>query len=148
MSRPLEPQPKLGWVLGDEFRFDPHAGPARLSAKQLADDLRSMGRVESIDESSVMTAVLLGEAVDADPTNAALWGQFRSALTDLRSVGAGDDGDSFAQLIAELSAPVPNPEVAQPANSRTASRKSVTGARANADAASSTGGRRRRGTTA
>jgi hypothetical protein len=54
----------------------------------------------------------LAEAVDADPTNAALWGQYRAAETVIREAASGGD-DDFAKLIAGLSADVRNAEVVE-----------------------------------
>ena len=115
-------------------------------AENLVAVLRDMARVERVDEAICSTAVLLGEAVDTDPSNAALWGQFRAALADLRSVGAGDNGDAFADLLAELSAPVPNTPVDQPGNTRSASRARVSAVPPPADGPPTAGGRRGRGT--
>lgn len=101
MARPVEPRAKLGWVLDGEFRCGPD-GPCRGAAESLVVSLRGLGRVESLDEAACVVAVMLGESVDADPTNASLWGQFRAALADLRGVGVedGDDGGVESLLVA------------------------------------------------
>lgn len=117
MSRAEQPVARLGWVLDGEFAWEPRKGPARLAADSLVAALRELQRVEPVDESVAETAMLLGEAVDADPTNAALWGQFRAAQSDLRAVGAGDS-DGIEKLIAELSAGVPNPAVVESSDAR------------------------------
>lgn len=111
MPRKEEPKAKLGWVLDGEFTFDPHRGPNRLAADalvvELADELASADRVLAA------TAQMLGEAVDADPTNAALWGQYRAAVDQLRAVRATVDDDAFSKFMAELG----GTEVRDPAES-------------------------------
>jgi hypothetical protein len=148
MPRPDKPVARLGWVLDGEIRFDPHSGPSRLAAEALAGSMRELARLEDIDEATVWVAVLLGEAVDADPTNAALWGQFRAAIADLRGVGAGGDDDALAQLLAGLGAPdVRDTEEPEPGDARGSDRKGRKGAGAAVDAAPGADRRRRRGTT-
>lgn len=119
-------------------------GPARAAAAKLVDGLREMGRLEAIDESMCEVAELLGAAVDADPTNASLWGQFRAALDDLRQVGSSGDDDDLANLLASLAA-VPDPEEPEPADSRPAGRKGRGGDGAAVHATSAADRRRGRG---
>ena len=47
----------------------------------------------------------LADAVDENPTNAALWKEYRGALADLRTATMVEDssGDEFDNLIAALS---------------------------------------------
>ena len=46
--------------------------------------------------------VMLAEAVDADPTNAALWGQYRAAEVALRGLGISADDDALTKFLAGL----------------------------------------------
>lgn len=101
MPRKEEPKAKLGWVLDGEFRFDPHRGPNRLAADALVVELAD--ELASADQVLAATAQMLGEAVDADPTNAALWGQYRAAVDQLRSVRATGDDDAFSKFLSDLS---------------------------------------------
>ena len=103
MPRAEQPKARLGWVLAGEFMFEPNDGPVRLAAEALAVHLRNLGRIESIDVAQVDGFLMLSEAVDADPTNAALWGQWRTAEVAMRGIGASDEPDALAELLASLS---------------------------------------------
>lgn len=52
--------------------------------------------LEPKDEALVALARGLAAAVDADPSSAALWREYRAAVTDLSEVGGGDDLDDDA----------------------------------------------------
>lgn len=148
MARPEMPRAKLGWLVDGEFTFEPLNGPNRLAADSLASSLRDLGRLEGVDEATVTVAAMLGAAVDSDPTNAALWGQFRAALDDLRGVGVSGDDDAFAQLMASIgSADLRDTAKPEPGDTRNTDRQSVRRARPAADAASAVDRGRRRGTS-
>jgi hypothetical protein len=149
MPRADMPRAKLGWVLDGVFTFEPHHGPNRLAAEALARSLEGLQRIEEIDHATVEVALLLGEAVDSDPTNAALWGQFRAALADLRGVGAGGDDDAFAVFLASLGAPsVRDAAEPEPRDAGVADREGSGGAGAAVDAAPAARRGRGRGATA
>ena len=148
MARAEEPKAKLGWLLAGEFQCEPHSGPSRLLAQTLAETLRDLGRIELIDEALVDVAALLGESVDADPTNASLWGQFRAALAELRGVGAGGDDDEFAKFLAGLSTDVRDPAQPESPDKGSADRPGRGRTRSAADAASVPHRGRGRGATA
>jgi hypothetical protein len=57
---------------------------------------------------------MLAEAVDSDPTNAALCGQYRAAEAAIREVASSGDDDEFSRLMARLSADVRDAEESQP----------------------------------
>ena len=103
MPRAEQPKARLGWVLAGEFMFEPNDGPVRLAAEALAVHLRNLGRIESIDVAQVDGFLMLSEAVDADPTNAALWGQWRTAEAAMREIGASGEPDALSLLLASLS---------------------------------------------
>jgi hypothetical protein len=77
--------------------------------EQTLKELRRLGRVEKIDAAAVQALRSMAGALDADPSNAALWRQYREALREL----AADDGDSTADdalagLFAEVGDPPPS----------------------------------------
>lgn len=148
MPRPESPSARLVWTLYGEVRFDPVPGPNRLAADALVAHMRGRESVSPADEAHLVAASMLGEAVDADPTNAALWGQYRAALDVVRGVGDGDD-DAFTRLLAELGAsPVRDSSVAESADPGSADSASGRRSRPPADASSAAdSGRRRRGST-
>lgn len=125
------------WVLDGEVRFDPHRGPNRLAADELVAHVRSLDKISAGDEAHATAAAMLGEAVDADPTNAALWGQYRQALDAVKGLGAGGDDDTFARLLAELgSAEVRHTAEPESPDEGRPDRKGRPGARPAADAPS------------
>lgn len=107
MPRPSTPQARLGWVLDGEWSFDA-AGPNRAAADSV---VRVASSAIAAEHQALVTGfVMLAEAVDADPTNAALWGQYRAAEIAVREVIGGDGDDQFSKLLAELSANVRDTE--------------------------------------
>lgn len=82
--------------------------------------LGQLGRLEQVDAATVAVAQGLAAAVDADPTNASLWREFRAAVETLRGVGAEtSNDDAFAQAIAAIMRPeVRDPQNAKPRNTR------------------------------
>ncbi len=66
-------------------------------------ELRRLGRIEAIDAARVQMARSMATALDADPSNAALWRQYREALRELT---ANDDDGSADAALAELFAEV------------------------------------------
>lgn len=68
--------------------------------------LRGMGRIESVDSAQVTLVRSLAEAVDAWPSNAQLWKQYREALDDLLKVDDAVDS-SLADAIAAIRSAAP-----------------------------------------
>lgn len=63
--------------------------------------LRTVGRIEAVDAAGVQALESMAAALDRDPSNAALWRQYRDALKDL--LEADDDADSsLADALAEI----------------------------------------------
>jgi hypothetical protein len=91
----------------------PVYGRNRTAIETMVTALRESGRIEPVDEARVTAAVALADAVDADPTNASLWREYRAAVETLRQVSDGGT-DDFAALMAGLSA-----EVGDTKNTRT-----------------------------
>lgn len=114
MARKDGPKARLGWhdPETDSFDWRPVDGPNRSAAESVADTLREM--FTDGDAALVTGFVMLAEAVDADPTNAALWGQYRAAEAAVREVANRGDDDEFSRLMAGLSASIRDPEVAEP----------------------------------
>lgn len=64
--------------------------------------LVELGQVAQVDEALVGLCRGLAAAVDAQPATAALWKEYREALTALRQAGESRDTDAFGELLAEL----------------------------------------------
>jgi hypothetical protein len=72
--------------------------------EQTLRELRRLGRVEKVDAAAVQMVRSMARALDADPSNAALWRQYREAVGELT---ADDDaGGSFDEAVAGLYAAV------------------------------------------
>jgi len=72
--------------------------------EQTLRELRRLGRIEKIDAAAVQALRSMAYALDADPSAAALWRQYREALRELT---ADDDAaGSFGEAVAALSAEV------------------------------------------
>lgn len=71
--------------------------------------LRQMGRLEEVDAARVQMLRSMAAQLDADPSSAAMWRQYREALREL--VG-GDSGGSLDvdvdRLFAEVGDPPPS----------------------------------------
>jgi hypothetical protein len=83
----------------------PDHGRNRSAIEIMVASLREAGRLEPVDEARVIAACALADAVDADPTNASLWREYRAAVETLRQASDGGT-DEFATLLAGLSAEV------------------------------------------
>lgn len=83
----------------------PGAGRNRIAVDASIATLTELSRLEAIDAARVAAARTLADAVDADPTNASLWREYRAAEQALRE-DQDTSGDEFAQLLADLSAQV------------------------------------------
>lgn len=138
MPRAFEPKARLGWQQkGGEFTFEPYAGPNRVAAEAMVAHLRTLHHLEAVDGAQVQAFVMLAESVDSDPTNGALWGQYRAAELQLRGVTDRGKESTFESLLKELGASGPVvPDAAKPksANARRAGRSGVGGVGATADA--------------
>jgi len=67
--------------------------------EQTLRELRRLGRVEKVDAAAVQALRSMAFALDDDPSNAALWRQYREALRELT---ADDSDGSFDEAAAEL----------------------------------------------
>jgi hypothetical protein len=66
-------------------------------------ELRRMGRIETVDAASVQALRSMAVALDGDPSNAALWRQYREALRELTADdGADVTGAALDELFAEV----------------------------------------------
>lgn len=111
MPRKDGPVARLGWLLDGEFDVA-HVGPNRQAADAVAATVGA--HFADAGEALLTGFVMLAEAVDADPTNAALWGQYRAAEILIREAVTSGADDEFSRSIAELSAALRDPEVAEP----------------------------------
>lgn len=83
-------------------------GVYRVNEGAVAETLDAMaaaGLLEPADAALVEMVRRLAAAVDADPANASLWREYRSALSELRELADGGT-DAFAELIESLRTPV------------------------------------------
>ncbi len=68
--------------------------------------LRAVGRLEQVDAAAVQALRSMAFALDADPSNAALWRQYREALRELTADDDhGTTDDALAGLFAEMGDP-------------------------------------------
>ena len=67
--------------------------------EQTLRELRRLGRIEKVDAAAVQALRSMASALDGDPSNAALWRQYREALRELT---ADDTADLAAAAAAEL----------------------------------------------
>jgi hypothetical protein len=77
-------------------------GSNRTAVETTIAALNREGRLGDVDAARVALIRSLADAVDADPSNASLWREYRSAEEALREA---DDttADEFSQLLAALS---------------------------------------------
>lgn len=76
-------------------------GPQRKAVDSTVKALQAAGGIELTDAAIVAAVRGLADAVDADPTNAALWRELRAMLDDLReTASAGVDSDAADFLIS------------------------------------------------
>lgn len=108
MPRKDGPKARLGWLIDGEWHVSA-VGPNRSAADDVASTVAE--HFTGASAGALTAFVMLAEAVDSDPTNAALWGQYRAAEQLIREVATGGDDDEFTQLMARLSAEVRNPAV-------------------------------------
>jgi hypothetical protein len=64
--------------------------------------MRDAGRLENIDEALVQSVLSLAAVVDANQTDARLWGQYQAALRELRGTGPEVEYDEVAELVEAL----------------------------------------------
>ena len=100
--RKVERVSQIVWVVDGDVMLD-GIGPNRSAADATVSAVRGLGRIDAVDAALVATFELLASAVDHDPSNAALWGQYRQAEATLRGIGGDVDDDTFAQFVAGLS---------------------------------------------
>jgi hypothetical protein len=67
--------------------------------EQTLKELRRLGRTGKIDAAAVQALRSMAFALDGDPSNAALWRQYREALRELT---ADDDGDAIGDALENL----------------------------------------------
>ena len=72
-------------------------------AEQTLREMRRLGRIEKIDAALVQAVRSMARALDDDPSNAALWRQYREILGELT---ADDDDGSADEAAAALYAEV------------------------------------------
>ena len=72
-------------------------------------ELRRLGRVEQVDAAAVQALRSMAGALDGDPSNAALWRQYREALRELTADdGAGSADAALGALFAEVGDTAPS----------------------------------------
>jgi hypothetical protein len=71
--------------------------------------LRNANGLLEVDEALVALAQGLAAAVDADPANAALWREYRAALTTLRDAGSAAVDEDTASFFVSIRTPAVRP---------------------------------------
>jgi len=72
-------------------------------------ELRRLGRVEKVDAAAVQALRSMAWALDGDPSNAALWRQYREALRELTADDSDGSADAaLAELFAEVGDSAPS----------------------------------------
>jgi phage tail protein X len=72
--------------------------------------LAGAGRVEPVDEALVQACRSMAEQLDVDPSNAALWRQYRETVAELTEADVDvDDGLADALAALRSATPVGNP---------------------------------------
>ena len=71
--------------------------------EQTLKELRRLGRIEKVDAAGVQALRSMALALDGDPSNAALWRQYREALRELTADDSDGSADAaLAALYAEV----------------------------------------------
>jgi hypothetical protein len=98
-------------------RKKPAYGRNRTAAETTIAALETHGSLGDVDAARVALVRALADAVDADPTNASLWREYRAAEQALREA---DDStsDEFTRLLAALSAEMGDTETTRTPQSR------------------------------
>jgi len=110
-----KPQVKL---TSDELPLGPNAR----AAQETIDALTALGRFEPVDKARQVAFLTIARAVDADPLNATLWREYRTAEVALRKA-ENDSDDELTKLVGELSATVGDEPDAKRRNIRRTSRR-------------------------
>jgi hypothetical protein len=100
----LTPQSKSGFIYGEDFPVGRTNNSGQF--ERTLRELRRLGRVENIDAAAVQAVRSMARALDDDPSNAALWRQYREALKELT---ADDDHGSVDEALDALFPQVRDP---------------------------------------
>lgn len=80
-------------------------GPNERAVGRTLRDLKAEGVLALVPEAVVEMCRSLARAVDAEPGNAALFREYRSALDDLREMAASGPDDDAAQFLISIQSP-------------------------------------------
>jgi hypothetical protein len=95
------------------LKLNGNSGKVRSAVDSTIQALRESERLTPIDSARITALEVLADAVDADPSNASLWREYRTAEAALREVN--DDGDDeFADLLNRLRPSVGDPKDTRP----------------------------------
>lgn len=67
-----------------------------------------MGRLEKVDSARVQMLRSMADALDVKPFNSQMWREYRESIEELMT--SGSESDDLAALLADLQAPVRDPE--------------------------------------
>ena len=81
-------------------------GANRDAVDRTIETLEGLGRVESVDGAVLALCRTAASALDEHPERAALVKEYRECLMLLAQLGADDDRDAFAELLADLSSEI------------------------------------------
>lgn len=79
--------------------------------KRTISALRVAGRLEDVDEATIALAEGLAVAVDAEPANAALWREYRAAVSSVQQAGSGGVDDDTTAFLVSIRTPAVRPTV-------------------------------------
>ena len=79
-------------------------GPNAQAIEKTLDELKRLGRLETIDAAKVQGLRSIAEALDLNPFNSQMWREYREAIEGLTRNDGGSD--AIDDLLDELSAPV------------------------------------------
>ncbi len=72
--------------------------------------LKREGRLAAVDEALIALARGLAHAVDAEPRNAALWREYRAAVSSLKEAGSTlDPDDDTKEFLVSIRTPLRTP---------------------------------------
>lgn len=73
--------------------------------KETLESMRSEGRLSDEDGAVVAMAEGLAAALDDDPSNAALWREYRAALSAVKECGLDGDDDDTHDFVISVQTP-------------------------------------------
>lgn len=80
-------------------------GSQREATEATIEVMRGEGSLSDVDGALVAMALGLADAVDGDPSNAALWRELRAALSAVKECGLDGDDDDTHDFVISVQTP-------------------------------------------